>query len=37
MKARIRLFQYFLGIGYSFAAAWNEADRQRAFRRRWRK
>lgn len=36
MKARIRMFKYFLGIGYSFAAAWHEANRQKAFQRRRR-
>jgi hypothetical protein len=37
MKARIRLFKYFLLIGYSFPAAWDEADRQAHFSRRMRR
>ena len=37
MKARLRLFKYFLFMGYSFAAAWNEADRQSKFGRRMRR
>lgn len=37
MKARVRLFLHYLESGYCYSAAWREADRQRAFRRRWRK
>lgn len=34
MRARIRLFKYFLSIGYCYVAAWEAADRQMAFQRR---
>jgi hypothetical protein len=34
MKARIKLFLHYMGNGYCYSAAWREADRQRAFRRR---
>jgi hypothetical protein len=34
MRARIRLFKYFLFMGYSIPAAWDEADRQSKFHRR---
>jgi hypothetical protein len=34
MKARLRLFQYFLGLGYCYTAAWKKADRELAFQRR---
>jgi hypothetical protein len=37
MRTRLRLFKSYLMLGYSYAAAWAEADRQLAFRRRHRR
>lgn len=37
MKTRLRLFKYFLGMGYCYVAAWQRADRELAFQRRSRR
>jgi len=37
MRGRVKLFLRYMKNGYCYSAAWREADRERAFRRRMRR